>query len=180
MRARRSVAAAAAVIAIAACATSGRQAAVEAPPAAAGEDTTATGTVHVAGAAPSMVVALRANGSEVALVGPLATELAALDGADVTARGVAGASPVPIARGGRAITVREYDIDSIAGRKPVVGTLVVDTAGIRLDSIPLASPPEALRALAGSKVWVVGDRDATGALRVDAYGVLRRASSESR
>ncbi|HEX6534682.1 MAG TPA: hypothetical protein VF041_08790 [Gemmatimonadaceae bacterium] len=180
MSARRGVAAAAAMIAIAACATPGRQAAVGTPPAAASEDTTASGRVHVVGAAPRMVVALEAGGAQVALIGPLASELATLDGADVTVRGAAGVSPVPIARGGRAITVREYDIDSIAGRKPVVGTLVVNAAGVRLDSIPLSSPPEALRELAGSKVWVVGERDASGALRVDAYGVLRRAGGKSR
>ncbi|HEU4641601.1 MAG TPA: hypothetical protein VFS44_04035 [Gemmatimonadaceae bacterium] len=108
-----------------------------------------------------------------ALIGAMAAELATLDGAEVTVRGRAGASPVPMGRGGRAITVREYDIDAIAGRKPVVGILVADSAGVRVDSVELADAPARLVELAGSKVWVIGARTPAGALRVDSYGVLR-------
>jgi hypothetical protein len=140
------------------------------------QDTTARGVVRVVGAVPSTAVVLVSAGARLALVGPLAPELAALDGGEVVVTGPVGASPPPLPPRSRAITVRTYTIEAIAGGKPVVGTLIADQAGARVDSIRLVDMPPALQESSGRRVWVVGERVASGALRVTAFGVIGPAA----
>lgn len=159
-----------------ACAPAPRRAVV---PAAAPDS--ARGVVRVVGAVPQPAVVLEAAGGHgVELTGPLAPELALLDGAVVTVHGPAAVPPVPLGSGGRAIAVRAYVIDSIAGGVPVVGVLERAGAGAVVGGVPIADPPPDLLRLAGGKVWVIGTRGSDGALRVDAYGSLVPAATPPR
>jgi hypothetical protein len=145
-------------------------------PASSVQDTTARGLVRVVGAAPATAVVLVSAGARIALVGPLAAELAALDGGEVVVTGPVGASPPPLPPRSRAIAVRAYTIEAIAGGKPVVGTFIADQAGARVDSIRLVDVPPALQESSGRRVWVVGERVPSGALRVTAFGVIGPAA----
>lgn len=103
------------------------------------------------------------------LVGPLETELRRLNGAMVTvAGGLAASRP-------NAFTVSRYEIVSVDGVRPVVGTLVTRAGGLALagtDTVRLASVPTALQSKAGAKVWIVGRRSGPE-LTVQSYGILR-------
>jgi hypothetical protein len=147
---------------------------------AAAPDTVAEGTIRVVGAAPRPATILESNGGRVTLTGTLASELAKLDGAMVKVRGPVGASPIPLGPGSRAITVRTYEIEEIAGGKPVVGILSDDGAELLVGSTVVINAPPELRQFIGSKVWVVGEREKSGVLRVGTFGVLSSTPSPSR
>lgn len=160
------------VVTMAACAAHGRQGTGDTTPDPAAPDTSARGRVRVVGAAPATATVLESGGRRIALIGPRSAELATLEGAEVTVHGPASAGPAWLGGSGRAITVRGYEIEEIAGGKPVVGVLVADSVGLRVDSVRLVEPPEELQRLVGRKVWVVGERIESGAMRVGAYGVV--------
>jgi hypothetical protein len=75
----------------------------------------------------------------------------------------------------RAVDVSGYEIVSIGGDSPVVGTLVERSGAYYLvsgDTIALGPIPDALRTRVGAKIWVVGPRH-DDALSVQAFGVIR-------
>lgn len=132
-------------------------------------DTTAVGTVSVAGAVPAEVVVLTFRAGSVALVGTLRQELAMLAGARVEVQG-------PIESGEaigapRAITVRVYRILDIGGATPVVGRLHTRNGEWWIDTVRLAQVPPDLAHAIGRKVWVTGTRGA-GAFIVQLFGVI--------
>jgi len=152
---------------------------VHAVPAAEPGDTVVVGIVQEVGAMPlTQLVVQRAGGAEprsVGVRGPLRRDLQNVVGAEVRIWGapVANQPPPPP----RAVEVAGYEILSVGGATPVVGTLVADggsfylvTAGERLELDPM---PENLLALAGAKIWAVGHLDG-GTLNVESYGVVRR------
>jgi hypothetical protein len=143
-------------------------------------DTTARGTIRVVGAAPRMATILESDGSPVTLTGPLSRELATLAGGEVTVHGPVGASAVPLGSGSRAITVRTYEIEEIAGGKPVVGVLSDDGAELLVGSTVVVNAPPELRRFIGSKVWVVGEREKSGVVHVGTFGVLSSTPSPPR
>ncbi len=144
-------------------------------------DTSAQGVVRVVGSAPAPVVTLTSDTVQVSLVGPLAAELANLDGARINVSGPVGKSQMPLGRASRAITVRRYKILEVAGGTPVVGVLVADGSGaFRVDTLLLSSPPPDLTRFVGSKVWVVGKSTDSGALTVQAFGILTQAPTAPR
>ena len=106
--------------------------------------------------------------------GDLQRELRALAGAEVLVRGTLDSTG-----GGRVLNVREYELLSINGRRPHVGTLLVREAGVYLaasDTLRLIPDLAALREHAGAKIWVVGSTDSsTKELRVESYGVITPA-----
>lgn len=128
------------------------------------------GEVVAGGVADAPVTSLRVEGrGPVTLVGPLELELRRLGGATVTVAGGLAASPP------NAFTVSRYDIVTVDGARPTVGTLLSRAGGLALastDTVRLASVPAALRGKAGAKVWIVGRRDG-GELTVQSYGILR-------
>lgn len=146
-------------------------------PPVASPDTAARGVVRVVGAAPGSAVVLTSAGRQVELGGPLAAELARLDGAVVAVRGAAGAPRIPLGADGRAIEVRSYVIDSIAGGVPVVGVLRRDGRRVAVGGVPIAHPPAGLAELVGARVWVVGVRTPNGELEVQTFGVLAPAAA---
>lgn len=133
----------------------------------------ARGVVRVVGAAPQMVVVLDSGGGEVTLTGPLVAELATLHGAEVAIVGRANPGPRPIGRRGESVNVERYSIESIAGRKPVVGFLHADSAGSWIGSTRIAVAPSEFEKLLGAKIWIVGTANSSGSLEVSTYGVLR-------
>src|SRR5207247_1233568 len=121
-------------------------------------DSVVTGLVAVKGADPfSQVVLSSAPGvptGEVAVVGALRGELAALHGAEVRVWGRAVANGQPVPR--RAIEAAGYEILAINGEKPYVGELVERQGALWLsDKRVLGAPPE-LTAVVGAKVWILG------------------------
>jgi len=128
------------------------------------------GTVVAGGVAEAPVTSLRVEGrGPVTLVGPLEGELRRLNGATITvAGGLAAGQP-------NAFSVSRYEIVTVDGARPFVGTLVSRAGGFSLagaDTLRLASVPAALQAKPGAKVWVVGRRSGAE-LTVQSYGVLR-------
>lgn len=129
---------------------------------------TARGRVAVVGSVPVTQVVLRpAAGRSITLTGPLADEIRAASGADVWVRGRRV--------GERTFEVARYAVRTVDGVPAVTGTLTTD--GNRLLLVDddggrhvVANPPQSLRDLAGSRVWISGDLS-TG---LAAYGVLRR------
>ncbi len=128
------------------------------------------GEVVAGGVAESPVTSLRVEGrGPVTLVGPLEVELRRLGGATVTVAGGLAASPP------NAFTVSRYDIVTVDGARPMVGTLLSRDGGLALastDTVRLASVPAGLQGKAGAKVWIVGRRNAAE-LTVQSYGILR-------
>ena len=128
------------------------------------------GEVVAGGVAESPVTSLRVEGrGPVTLVGPLELELRRLGGATVTVSGGLAASPP------NALTVSRYDIVTVDGARPMVGTLLSRDGGLALastDTVRLASVPAGLQGKAGAKVWIVGRRSG-GELTVQSFGILR-------
>jgi hypothetical protein len=128
------------------------------------------GQVVAGGVADAPVTSLRVEGrGPMTLVGPLEPELRRLGGATVSVAGGLAASPP------NAFTVSRYDVVSVDGARPAVGTLMNRDGGVWLagqDTVRLTSVPAALQGKSGAKVWIVGRR--TGSeLTVQSYGVLR-------
>ncbi|MDF2771430.1 MAG: hypothetical protein K0S86_924 [Geminicoccaceae bacterium] len=128
------------------------------------------GEIVAGGLANSPVTSLRVEGrGPVTLVGPLEPELRRLGGATVTVAG--GLAPSPP----NAFAVSRYDIVSVDGARPAVGTLLSRDGGLALastDTVRLASVPAGLQGKAGARVWIVGRRNG-GELTVQSYGILR-------
>ena len=141
-------------------------------PTATPSETVLTGKVVAGGVAAQPVTSLQvAGGKPTTLVGPLEQELRTLGGATVWVAGAPGAG-APNA----SFAVSRYEIVSIDGAKPVVGSLVARSGGTWLagerDTVKLASVPAALDGKTGAKVWIVGRR--TGAeLTPQTFGVIR-------
>ncbi len=138
-------------------------------------DSVVEGLVAVKGADPfAQVIVSPAPGvpaREVAVVGPLRSELATLHGAEVRVWGRAVANGQPVPR--RAIEAAGYEIVAINGERPYVGELVAREGGLWLASQRLVAAPVELRQAVGAKVWVVG-RSAGGDLQVQSYGIIVR------
>jgi hypothetical protein len=74
-----------------------------------------------------------------------------------------------------ALEVERYTIESIDGRRPVVGTLLARGGGLALagtDTLELVGAGEELHGHAGATLWATGTRDGPR-LAVAAYGILR-------
>lgn len=144
-----------------------------APPAAG--DTIVAGRVRAVGAAPlgQIVVRPDGGGAGVAVRGPLRDEVARLVGAEVRVWGRAGANQPPTPP--RAVTAAGYDIMSIGGARPVVGTLLARREALWLvagDTLQVRGAPPELAARAGARVWILGVREGD-TLRLQSYGILR-------
>jgi hypothetical protein len=131
-----------------------------------------TGTVTVGGVAADPVTSLRVEGgSPVTLTGPLERELRTLGGATIWAAGAPGPG-----KPNATFTVSRYEIVSIGGAKPIVGTIVAGANGAMLatdrDTVRLVAAPAQLTAKTGARVWVVGRR-AGNDLTPQTYGVIR-------
>jgi hypothetical protein len=130
-----------------------------------------TGQISVGGLAGQLITSLVIEGAKPAkLVGPLEPELQRLNSATVWVAGGPVASPA----GG--FTVTRYDIVSIDGAKPILGTTVNRAGAVWLvnerDTVKLVAAPSDLTSKVGAKVWVVGRR--TGAdLTVQTHGIIR-------
>jgi len=128
------------------------------------------GEVVAGGVAENPTTSLRVEGrGPVTLVGPLEAELRRLNGATVTVAGGLAASPP------NAFSVSRYEIVSVDGARPFVGTLFSRAGELWLagpDTLRLASVPSALQSKSGTKVWIVGRRSGNE-LTVQSYGILR-------
>jgi len=152
---------------------------VHAVPAAEPGDTVVVGIVQEVGAMPlTQLVVQGAGGGEprsVGIRGPLRRDIQNLVGAEVRVWGRPAANQPPTPP--RAVEVAGYEILSVGGATPVVGTLAADGGGFYLvtsgDRLALDPVPDNLRAVAGAKIWVVGHRDGS-TLHVESYGVIRR------
>jgi len=135
-------------------------------------ETVLTGKVVSGGLANEPTTSLQVEGAKTTtLTGPLEPELRRLNSATVWVAGAPG-SGTPNA----SFAVSRYEIVSINGTKPLVGSLVARGADAWLaterDTVKLASPPAELRAKMGAKVWIIGRR--TGAeLTPQMFGVIR-------
>jgi hypothetical protein len=135
------------------------------------DDTTVQGIVRAVGADPFGRLVLESGGTSIGLIGVLAEELGALSGVEVRVRGRPSDSrPPPPAR---TVDVATYEILSVAGRLPTVGTLVRDGDALKVNGIVLAGVPDELRGAVGARVWIVGT-EGDGTLIVEAYGIIRR------
>ena len=142
-------------------------------------DTVVEGVVQEVGAMPLTQLVVQTVGGEkpqsIGVRGSMRRDIQNLVGAEVRVwgRSVPNQPPTPP----RAVEVAGYEILSVGGATPVVGTLVADGGGFYLvtagDRLALDPMPENLRALIGAKVWAVGHRDG-GTLQVESYGVIRR------
>lgn len=141
-------------------------------------DTVVTGIVREVGAEPLTQLVLQAAGAgalPVAVRGELRAEIANLLGAEVRVWGAPADNQPPPPQ--RAIEIAGYEIVSVNGVTPAVGTLVLvgdDLVLAGSDTLQLRSPPEVLRSHVGAKVWIVGDRSGD-ALSVQSFGVIRPA-----
>ena len=135
-------------------------------------ETVLTGKLVAGGLAAQPVTSLQVEGGKpTTLVGPLEAELRRLGGATVWVAGAPGAG-TPNA----SFMVSRYEIVSIDGAKPMVGSLITRDGATWLaaerDTVKLVSPPAELRDKVGAKVWIVGRR--TGAELVSqTFGVIR-------
>ena len=138
------------------------------------EPITMVGTVRVLGPAQSRTIEVVDDAKSIVVVGDLAEEVAQLQSLKVEVVGMPAKE---------AIDVREYRIIDVGGGvKPMVG--ILERRGERLalrdgeaDAIPLNVGPRTLQKLiplAGSKVWVAGNKLLSGELKVTKYGVLRK------
>ncbi len=139
-------------------------------------DTVVTGIVRETGALPLTQLVIQASGTGVAPVavrGSLKVEIQNLIGAEVRVWGSPTDNQPPTPP--RAIEVSGYEVVSVGGDTPVVGTLVEEGGAFFLMSgakVRLGSIPEALRAHIGAKIWVVGTQH-DDALSVQSYGIIR-------
>jgi hypothetical protein len=139
---------------------------------------TVVGIVRMVGADPFAQLVVQAEGGEAtALVGPLQSELNQTVGLEVRVTGVA-ADAVPPSR--MALEVSSYETVALNGVPAHTGVLEQSDEGLRLvgesQGWMLVDPPDGLRTAVGAKAWVAGDASG-GALRVTAFGILKRASS---
>lgn len=130
-----------------------------------------TGTLVAAGGATQPVTSLQVEGGKATtLVGPLEPELRRLGGATVWVAG----GPVPAPP--NAFSVTRYEIVSIDGAKPVVGSVTSRAGATWLttdrDTLKLTPAPAELASKAGAKVWIVGRRSGNE-LAVQTFGVIR-------
>ena len=135
-------------------------------------DAVLTGRIVAGGLATEPVTSLAVEGGKpTTLVGPLEPELRRLGGATVWVAGAPGTG-APNAT----FSVSRYEIVSINGAKPTVGSLITRDGATWLatdrDTLKLASPPADLRAKVGAKVWIVGRRAGTE-LTPQTFGVIR-------
>ena len=133
---------------------------------------TARGVVRILGTVADSRVVVHSPTGPVAVIGPLAPTVAALQEMDVWVQG-----PLSVALGRaippRQIEARQFAVRAVNGVAALDGTLreesgefvLVGPAGKRTI---LGSPPPALRARVGSRVWVT--RDAGGT--VVGFGVI--------
>ena len=142
------------------------------PPAAPTGDTVVRGVVAVVGGdpLPQVVVSTGSGGREVAVIGALRAELGALSGAEVEARG--RSVPNPLGAPPLAVDVGSYEIVSIGGERPIVGTLEARGDDVWLGGRRLLAPPPELRSAVARKVWVVGRTTPEG-VTVQSFGVIR-------
>lgn len=126
------------------------------------------GEIMITGSAPAIQVTLVSESSSVDLVGEWRGELENLTGAEVAVRGKPTGLP-------REFQVSSYEIRSISGKRPLVGTLAERAGELWLDgneSVRLVSVPALLRNQLGAKVWVLGRR-MEGGVYPQTYGVIR-------
>lgn len=130
----------------------------------------AVGTVRIVGSDPLAQVVLDAWGrGQIAVIGDLRDEVGGLTGAVVRVAGAYAANVQP--RPAQAIEAVSYDILSVNGKHPYVGTLESDGGRLTLLGLRVDAGGEALAGYVGRRVWVVGSV-ADGALRVESYGVI--------
>ena len=150
--------------------TSGTPAALPAAPLP-GPDT-ARGVVRILGTVADSRVVVHSPTGPVAIIGPLAPTIAALQEMDVWVQG-----PLSVALGRaippRQIDARQFAVRAVNGVAALDGILHEESGGLVLVGAAggrtiLGAPPPALRERVGSRVWVT--RDAGGA--VTAFGVI--------
>ena len=150
--------------------SSGTPAALPAAPLS-GPDT-ARGVVRILGTVADSRVVVHSPTGPVAVIGPLAPTIAALQEMDVWVQG-----PLSVAVGRaippRQIEARQFAVRAVNGVAALDGTLREESGGLVLVGAAggrtiLGTPPPALRARVGNRVWVT--RDASGA--VTAFGVI--------
>ena len=134
-------------------------------------ETVLTGKISVGGLSGQEITSLVIEGAKPArLIGPLEPELQRLNSATVWVAGGPVASPA----GGFMVT--RYDIVSIDGAKPLVGTTVSRNGALWLatvvDTVKLTAAPSDLTSKVGAKVWVVGRRSGND-LVVQSFGIIR-------
>lgn len=129
------------------------------------------GKLFVTGAEPHTSVTLvQPGGTGVTLLGPLEPELRRLSGATVQVRVLKGTG-----ERARGLYVDDYDVLSIDGVRPSVGTLSIIPGGLMLvgqDTLALTGVPAGLRGKEGAKVWIVGSRSGSK-LDVQSFGIIR-------
>lgn len=128
---------------------------------------TLLGTVERAPGGGSGIALRLASGAVRSLAGPLAAELAQLEGAAVDIWGTDA---------GIALTVHGYSLVSTLSEPRATGVLLQRDGAYWLlgrDAILLSDPPAALTALAGSYVWVGGAMPSDSTMRPSVFGLLR-------
>lgn len=144
------------------------------PPAATDRGSVLTGKVYVTGSEPlTRATLVRDEPGEIILLGGLEPELRRLSGATVLVRGRESRQGP-----NRTLDVENYEVLSVDGEAPAVGTLEYRDNRVLLigrDTVELTSIPAGLRTKHGAKVWIVGQR-AGNMLEVRSFGVLREAS----
>jgi hypothetical protein len=135
-------------------------------------ETVLTGRINAGGLASQPRTTLQVEGGPpTTLTGPLEPELRRLNAATVWVAGApGGAAP------NASFAVSRYEIVSIDGAKPVVGSVIAHDGATWLaaerDTVKLVSAPADLRDKVGAKVWIVGRR--TGAeLTPQTFGIIR-------
>ena len=141
-------------------------------PTATPSETVLTGRVVAGGLAADQKTMLQVEGSgPTTLTGALEPELRRLNAATVWVAGAPGAG-APNAT----FAVSRYEIVSIDGAKPIVGTLVSRDGAIWIvagsDTVKLAPTTPEMRAKVGAKVWIVGRR-AGAEMTPQSFGVIR-------
>ncbi|MFQ5677848.1 MAG: hypothetical protein ACE5HP_00125 [Gemmatimonadota bacterium] len=134
-----------------------------------GPDTVA-GIVRQVGSTPFTRTIIQREEGAVGVTGALKREITRLAGATVRVSGE-GSGEGPF---GPELRVSWYEILSVDGERPYLGTLLRDEQGFRLAeetgrSIRLGVVPLRFDALVGGRVWVITDARGT----VLRYGVLR-------
>lgn len=148
----------------------------EAPPAQAGGGAAqplVTGKVESFGISPAVSVAVRsANGEAVRVEGPLTEEIGRLVGARVAVFGT-GRTGGPM----RQVVADRYDLLEVDGAVPFVGLVHVADGGVWLEAdrrLALKGAVEALTALAGAKIYVIGTLSGDTVV-VASFGVIKPA-----
>jgi hypothetical protein len=128
----------------------------------------ARGTVVVTGMGPSTYTTLSSGeGPPIVLAGELEAELRQLAGAQVAVFG-------ELTAGQRAsLRVERYEVLSIDGERPVVGTVLPDGRGIETGRDTLTVRGYSESRPAGAKIWIVGRREGAH-IRLLSWGVIRR------